>query len=88
MTEFEELLQRLRSPRHKVKIFAVTRTAQPDVSHLRDLGMDVERVIGNKVIGIIDSDLIADLERDDQIAEVERSVMLTPQNWSDSNDFA
>lgn len=88
MTELEELLQRLHSPRHKVKIFAVTRTAQPDVSHLRELGMDVERVIGNKVIGVIDSDLIAGLESDDQIAEVERSVMLSPHNRSDSNDFA
>lgn len=88
MTELEELLQHLHSARHKVKIFAVTRTEQPDLSHLRELGMDVERVIGNKVIGVIDSDLIADLESDDQIAEVERSVTLSPHNQSDSNDFA
>ena len=88
MTELEELLQRFHNTRRKVKIFAVTRTAEPDVSHLRDLGMDVERVIGNKVIGVIDSDLIADLENDDQIVEVERSVMLSPHNRSRPNNFA
>jgi hypothetical protein len=87
MTELEELLQRINSPRRKIKILAVTRTVKPDVSHLQELGMDVERVIGNKVIGVIDSDLIADLENDDHVAEVERSVMLSPHNRSNSSNF-
>jgi hypothetical protein len=47
-----------------------------DLEHLRELGLDVERVIGNKVVGSIPAAKLEGLEKDDSVRMVERSERL------------
>ncbi len=47
-----------------------------DLEHLGDLGLDVERVFGNKVVGSIPSAKLQGLEEDDSVRMVERSEKL------------
>src|SRR3972149_10673387 len=44
-----------------------------DLEHLGDLGLDVERVVGNKVVGSIPAAKLEGLEADDSVRMVERS---------------
>jgi hypothetical protein len=47
-----------------------------DLEHLGDLGLDVERVVGNKVVGSIPAAKLEGLESDDCVRMVERSEKL------------
>ena len=47
-----------------------------DLEHLGDLGLDVERVVGNKVVGSIPAAKLEGLEADDSVRMVERSEKL------------
>ncbi len=47
-----------------------------DLERLGDLGLDVERVIGNKVVGSIPAAKLGGLEADDSVRMVERSEKL------------
>ena len=47
-----------------------------DLAHLGDLGLDVERVVGNKVVGLIPAAKLEGLEKDDSVRMVERSEKL------------
>lgn len=47
-----------------------------DLEHLGDLGLDVERVFGNKVVGCIPSAKLQGLEEDESVRMVERSEKL------------
>ena len=47
-----------------------------DLEHLGDLGLDVERVVGNKVVGWIPAAKLEGLEADDSVRMVERSEKL------------
>jgi hypothetical protein len=49
---------------------------EKDLAHLGELGLDVERVIGNKVVGSILAAKLAGLEKDDSVRMVERSEKL------------
>jgi hypothetical protein len=49
---------------------------EKDLEHLRDLGLAVERVIGNKVVGSIPAAKLDGLEKDDSVRMVERSERL------------
>ena len=82
MKTLESILERIEQPEAKVKVLAVTTSREPDLAHLRAMGLDIEDIIGNKVIGRIERRLIPYLETDPQIVEVERSVMLNPHRIS------
>lgn len=47
-----------------------------DLEHLGELGLDVERVVGNKVVGSIPAAKLEGLEADDSVRMVERSEKL------------
>ena len=47
-----------------------------DLAHLGDLGLDVEQVVGNKVVGSIPAAKLEGLEADDSVRMVERSEKL------------
>jgi hypothetical protein len=47
-----------------------------DLAHLTELGLDVERVFGNKVVGSISRAKLEGLENDDSVRMVERSRKL------------
>ncbi len=47
-----------------------------DLEHLGDLGLDVERVVGNKVVGSIPAAKLQGLEADESVRMVERSEKL------------
>ena len=47
-----------------------------DLEHLGDLGLEVERVIGNQVVGSIPAAKLGGLEADDSVRMVERSEKL------------
>jgi hypothetical protein len=49
---------------------------EKDLEHLGELGLDVERVIGNKVVGSIPAAKLDGLEKDDAVRMVERSERL------------
>jgi hypothetical protein len=49
---------------------------EKDLEHLGELGLDVERVIGNKVVGSIPAAKLEGLEADDSVRMVERSEKL------------
>ncbi len=50
---------------------------EKDLEHLGDLGLDVERVVGNKVVGSIPAAKLQGLEADDSVRMVERSERLS-----------
>lgn len=50
---------------------------EADLEHLGDLGLDVERVIGNKVVGSIPKAKLSKLEDDGSVRAVERSEKLS-----------
>ncbi len=45
---------------------------------MQKLGLTINRVIGNKVLGSIDADRIRSLKEDAKVVEVELSVVLEP----------
>ena len=47
-----------------------------DLEHLGELGLDVERVVGNKVVGSIPATKLEGLESDESVRMVERSEKL------------
>lgn len=47
-----------------------------DLEHLGELGLDVERVVGNKVVGSIPAAKLEGLEADESVRMVERSEKL------------
>jgi len=47
-------------------------------ARLHDLGLVVERTIGDKIVGTIDGARLADLRADPAVREVETSVRLHP----------
>jgi hypothetical protein len=49
---------------------------EKDLEHLGDLGLDVERVVGNKVVGSIPAAKLQGLEADESVRMVERSEKL------------
>ncbi len=48
-----------------------------DLEHLGELGLDVERVVGNKVVGSIPAAKLEGLESDAAVRMVERSERLS-----------
>jgi hypothetical protein len=50
---------------------------EKDLVHLGELGLDVERVVGNKVVGSIPAAKLAELEKDDSVRMVELSEKLS-----------
>ncbi len=50
---------------------------EKDLDHLGELGLDVEKVVGNKVVGSILAVKLAKLEGDDSVRLVERSGKLS-----------
>ena len=49
---------------------------EPHLAHLSALGLDVERVIGNKVLGVIAKGKLPALEADESVRAVEPSEKL------------
>lgn len=49
---------------------------EKDIQHLGALGLHVERVVGNKVVGSIPAAKLKSLEEDDSVRVVERSEKL------------
>jgi len=47
-----------------------------DLEHLGDLGLDVEGIVGNKVVGSIPAAKLEGLEADESVRMVERSEKL------------
>lgn len=47
---------------------------------LEEVGLVVERVVGNKLIGVVPAEKLAALESDAVVAAVERSVKLKPHS--------
>lgn len=52
---------------------------------LKDVGLTVDEVLGNKIVGRIDSELEPDLESLSIVAVVERSVKLKPHTDDDED---
>jgi hypothetical protein len=49
---------------------------EEDLEHLGELGLDVERVVGNKVVGSISRAKLEGLENDDSVRVVEKTQRL------------
>jgi hypothetical protein len=49
---------------------------EADLEHLSELGLDVEKVVGNKVVGSIPAVKLSKLEKDGSVRLVERSEKL------------
>lgn len=63
----------------QVKILAALRTPDPDeacLNRLRGLGLTIDRVVKNKIIGSIDAEKLAALRADADVEEAELSVPL------------
>jgi hypothetical protein len=66
-----------------VRVLVDLSLREPDeacIQRLRDAGLKVEEVIGNKVIGRIAADAARSLEALPEVAGVERSVKLKPHD--------
>jgi hypothetical protein len=75
MTRLRQALKRPQTLRVIVEL-EVRAPEEKDLVHLGELGLDVERVIGNKVVGSILAAKLAGLEKDDSVRMVERSEKL------------
>jgi hypothetical protein len=75
MTRLRQALKRPQTLRVIVEL-EVRAPEEKDLAHLGELGLDVERVIGNKVVGSILAAKLAGLEKDDSVRMVERSEKL------------
>lgn len=63
----------------QVLVDLATRTVEPGcLGHLEDLGLTVDQVIGNKVLGTIAGENLSALRDDSAVAEVEISAQLQP----------
>ena len=51
---------------------------EPSLEHLRSCGLNVEEVVGNKVIGTIAGERLEDLRGLTEVAEVEVAAKLRP----------
>jgi hypothetical protein len=64
-----------------VKVLVDLNVFEPDeecISRLQEMGLTINRIIKNKIIGTIHSDRLAALKADFQVNEVELSVPLEP----------
>ena len=64
-----------------VKVLVALKSSKPDqasLDRLRALGLSIDRVVRNKVIGSIAADRLNALKKDPQVAEAELSVRLGP----------
>jgi len=62
-----------------VKVLVALNISDPDqacLERFRALGLSIEKIIKNKIIGTIDVNNLPVLEADDQVAETEISVTL------------
>ena len=60
----------------RIKVFLETHAAAPDeaaLEHLRGLGFEIEKVVGNKVLGSVESAAVDQLEADPLVRTVELS---------------
>jgi hypothetical protein len=75
MTKLRDSLKRPQTLRVIVEL-EVRSPKEEDLEHLGDLGLSVERVVGNKVVGSIPAAKLESLEEDDSVRMVERSDRL------------
>ncbi len=75
MHKLRDALKRLETLRVIVEL-EVRCPQEKDLEHLGDLGLDVERVVGNKVVGSIPAGKLQGLESDESVRMVERSEKL------------
>lgn len=75
MSRLRQALKRAETLRVIVEL-EVRSPNDEDLAHLGELGLDVERVIGNKVVGSIPAGKLEGLEADESVRVVERSAKL------------
>ena len=79
MKSLRERVRKLRGERKKILVDVDAPEADEEIlSGLRDAGMTVERVLGNKVLGEIDTRLIPTLRSVGHVRAVEESAQLKP----------
>jgi len=73
--------QRLTPNRGRVKVLVALNDRSPSdatLDRLRGLGLRIDRVIGDTVVGTIKADRLSALESDDGVVEAELSTPLEP----------
>lgn len=76
-----ESKQDLLVKRGRVKVFVELQEGAPDaqcLDHLHELGLTVDRVIKNKIVGSIEARFLAALEADPAVKATEVSAQLAP----------
>lgn len=80
---FRQIGARHRNREENLRVLVELSQRVPDeacMQRLRGAGLEVEEVIGNKVIGRIAADAVHSLEALPEVASVERSVTLKPHD--------
>lgn len=81
-TNLKSILERgaggARGPVKVMVALGVARAEKPLLDRLKRLGLEIDRVVGNKLIGEISADRLPSLRGDPDVSEVEESVKLRP----------